>query len=952
MKKLIEYSARHPISILMYFALAIILAGASLFFLNAGLLPQTKDRWILVSADYEGVRAEEIRKLLAIPLEENLASLKGIKNCESTSRDGLCSIKIELKWGADAKTALLETNAIIDSAMESLPEDCPRPVAKIVGDSAGKIVVCVIPKDKDLLAASDFARDELKPKLLALEESSAVEIFGGQKRQVKVVVDSKMAAFYGLSLESVADSMNAANYDYPAGSLREGQNETLFKTEGSFKSFGEILETPLKANRGQLKLGDIARAENAAQNEGAFCFYNTDRCVLATVFCKRGRNPLKLSRKAKALLNEMRADRNKFELAIVQDSSDEIKGAAANLFWSAILGTLISFALTALFFRSAKIAAAAALSIPLCVLFSFLALAAFGKSANLISMAGVTVSLGMVIDNSIVAMESVLCGAKGAKDKKDFAGAVIESLQRIALSNAASTITTVAAFLPLFFIGGIIGELFGDLGIAIVFGILFSLLHSFTALPALCVLFLKAEVRRTAPMDFGRWKKRYARLLKLARPIKGLCPISAIFFLAATLLILLPIKKELQPKGRERNFLAAVTFEPGSGQNFLEGQAKALAQNISGIKGVKKILLAGGLQKDKLESFCSPEEEDEKIRVSVWSQSPKKTRRECEKAFKEMKLNYEFLERPDLISERLSIKSKNLFFAENPRDLFLECQKLFEKDFVPRYIKKTKVFKSDKSAMEKTGLSPLELSKALKISFDGCDCFPYYENGKEIHMKVQFEENELAAKKNLEKLKIFAPGGQAALSSLGRWENQSGEGILYRFNGRDAKIVPKEIKGRTLSLKKRNLDELLRSAALLLFVALALLYCVLGAQTESFRKPLIFFLAVPPAFFGAALFLLVFGSSLNINSIIAFAALFGVSVNNSIILCEGGAKKFSSVLVTSATSIASLLPFAIDPFKANPQSSLALAIAGGLLVSTAASLILIPNVAEEKIEGL
>ena len=950
MKKLIEYSTRHPISVLMYFSLVLFLGLCSLFCLNVSLLPQTKDRWILVEADYAGVRAEEIRKLVAIPLEENLSSLKGVKNCESVSRDGSCSLKIELKWNSDARAALLEANAIIDSAMESLPEDCPKPRAKIAQDDAGEICVCVIPKNKDILAASDFARDELRTKILALEESSEAELFGEQKREIQIVVDSRLCARYDLSLEEIAQSVNSSNYDYPAGSLIEGQYEILFKTEGSCKSFSDILATPLKAKNGQLRLGDIARVNCAVKKEKAFCFRNLDQCVQVKIFCKKGRNPLKMGAKVKKLLCELQAEKENYILAIESDSSTEILNAAANLFLSALSGFLISYALILFFFRSFKAAAFIALSIPFCVLFSFLTLAALGRSANLISMCGVTICLGMIIDNSIVAMESAVESAKGKSVPEN----VKEAVQKIALSNSASTTTTIAAFVPIFFIGGILGELFCDLGITLISGMLFSLLYSFTALPAACVLFLGNQNERLTLADLSALKKKYEGLLKRTKGAKFLCPAVMALSFAGAILFLLPIKKELQPKGRERSVCAAITFAPGSEIGFVKARTKALLRQLSLIEGAGEITAKGGLQYGRLEDLSNPEAQEEKVFIKIKTKKAKKLAQECERLFKDFNLDYSFIKQEDLISRHLSIANKSLYLGEEPKELLLKCERHFNNAFVPNYIKDEIFFKADKSFMEKANLSPLELARALKSSFDGYETFPYYEDGKELSMKVQHEENELSSEKNLSALKIFTPKGKFSLSTLGSWEKKSGEGILYRSRGKDAKIIlegdmkkiPKEERKNTVSLKDENMGELIKNAALLLFVSLVLLYCVLGAQTESFIKPLFFFLAVPPAFFGAAFCLFVFGSSLNINSILAFAALFGLSVNNSIILLEGGEKKFSSVLATSATSIASLLPFAFDPLKANPQSSLALALAGGLLFSAAASLILIPNIKE------
>ena len=952
MDKIIDFSTKRPVSVLMYFSLVIVLGAASVFCINTSLLPKAKYRWILVYANYDGVRAEEIRKLVAIPLEQALASLKDVKNIETVSRDGSCAAKIELKWSADIDTALLECDAILDAATETLPDDCPRPRAKKLGVFSGSIEICLVPKDKDIFAATEYAQNELKSRLLSFEECSSVEIFGGKNKEIIVTVDLNKAAFYGLSLDETARRLNLSNYDYPAGTIQDGQDDILFKTEGTYKSFQDILDTPLKTNKGVLKLGDIARVEKDFQKTEEFFFCDGEQCVEMKVFCKNNQNPLALSGKVKKLLCEINSRDQNFTAFITKDSSQEIFLSLKCLLFSALAGAAISFALVFLFFRSATIAALIASVILLSVLFTFFVLFCLGKSANIISLAGVTLCLGMIIDNSIVAMESVL---EEADEKENFPKTLSRAIKKISLSNTASTSTTIIVFAPIFFIGGIIGELFADLGIAVLSGMAFSLLFSFSALPAACALFFKKAVLKARKMDLSYWEARYKKAAALAKNKRFLCPAITAGSLVLSLLILLPIKKEFQPQKRQSDFTANVMFNAESGVDSLERKAKSICQSVMALKSAHGVLARGGFSKSRPELLADIEARAEKISFTVKASKIKKAKAECEALFNALGLDFNFEEESDLISERLRIKNKSLFLGKSPEELFSRCQKLFGNNFFPRQKKTFKTFKANKSLMQNAGITPLALSTALKSSFDGTEAFPYYENGKEKVLRVQFERNVFSSKKNLSALPVPARAGMIPVSALGRWENESGESILYRHNGKDAKIILNgalEKKGfsneETLSLKKREMSELFKSGAFLLFIVLVLLYCVLGAQTESFRAPLIYFLAIPPAFLGAALFLAVFRSSLNINSIIAFVTLFGTSVNNSIILHEGGTKKFSSVLITTATSVASLVPFALDPFNLNPQSSLALAICGGLALSAAASLIMIPAVSDKK----
>ena len=948
----------------MYFSLTVILGAISVFCINTSLLPKTNDRRLLASARYEGARASEIKKLVAIPLEESLSSLKDAKRMESVSRDGLCAIKIELKWGADAQAALLEANALLDAAAENIPEDCSRPRAKIMANSAGAARLCVIPKDNDMAAATDFARNELKAKILSFDEAACVEIFGGQKPEIQVIVDFQKAAFYGLSLDAIAQSLNLSNYDYPAGTIQDGNDEIILKTEGTYKNFSDILATTLKTNAGPLKLGDIARTQKSVQKSEAQAFYNGQRCAQIAISCKKNKNPLALAKKIKALANESNAKQSKFVVVVADDSAGEIRAALKNLFLSALAGVAAAFALLIFFFNSVKIAALTAAVIPLGALFSFTALLVFGKSANIVSIMGISVCLGMTLDNSIVAMQSLLGQAKNFKTRKASPTEIAEAVSKISLENSASTATTMIVFVPIFFIGGIIGELFCDLGIAVISGMAFSLLFSFTALPAICAVFLADELkapsfaRTSRTLDF--LDSAYRKILSKTNRVRFLCPAVCLASCLLSALIFVPMKKELSPKGKQKTFWTEIYFEPGTSKRILEQTAQSVSKEFLQIEGVQSALASFGLEKDKLENLADARARAESVTLETRTKNAKKAKALCQKILQEKGLDFLFFDKEDLLSERLCVKSQGLFVGESEEELFDECQKRFGQGFYPSEMKARQSFKANKGVMEKVGVTPLALSAALKSSFDGTAAFPYYENGKEISLKVKFEENEFSSQKNLAALRVPARAGMIPLSALGRWQEERSECVLYRCGGKDAKILSqsagkaleKKRGGNFVSLRKQETAELLKSGALLLLITLILLYCVLGAQTESFLTPLIYLSAIPPAFLGAALFLFAFASSLNLNSIIALASLFGTSVNSAIILREGGSGKFFSVLATSSTSVAALLPFAFDPFGANPQSSLALAICGGLVISTAASLVMIPNITGEKNESV
>ena len=949
MKNLISFSIKHPVSALMYFCLTALLGLVAMFFINVDYLPEAKDRFLIVDANYQGADAKEIRRLVSIPLEENLSSLRGVKNIESLSSDGRSAIKIELKWNVDAETALLEAKALLDTAADFLPEDCPKPSVQKAQDSDGKALkVLVIPRRKDLRGASAFINDELKRKILSFDETAYIKTFGLANPEIKVIVDSKASSYYGLSLEDIAQTLTFSNFDYPAGTIQDGENDILLKTEGSFKSFAEILETNLKTSEGHLKLKHLASVIKEDKDIDSFCLYNGNPCGELLVFCKKKHNPIKLSKKVKALIKEMSEEKSDYDFVLENDSAAEIKRAILNLILNAAIGSVIAFLLLLLFFKSIKIALSIAAVVPVSLLFTSLVLLCFDKNLNIISISGMTICLGMIIDNSIVAIESVIEN----KSVKAYPKKIEEAFFSVKVSNTASTITSGIVFVPLFFIGGIIGELFIDLAISVMSGLFLSLFYSFTVLPALCLLFLDKELRSVKTFDFSWIERKRKKILEITNPIKGLCPILAALFLLAAALAFIPIKKELQPSARKSFFCERIIFPRGTNINLIKSKATALSLRLKEIQEIKDVFAWGGKHKDGNAFFSYADNKKECLYIKIYTSKPGKSKKDVKKILDSLSLEHALQEEKDLISERLDISDAYLFTSDDDETLLNEAKELFENNFYPYEISEQKTFAANKGLMNKLQISPYDLSGKLKSSFTGAAAASYFENGKELPINVQFEKQEYSAEDKLASLKIVLGKKPVHLSALGSWKSKSQEGVLYRRNGKDAKAIkkelvkkiPKQLKNRLLSIQAENLSALFLDGVFLLILVLALLYCILGAETESLCLPIYYLTAVPPSFFGAAAALLIFGASLNINSIIAFMLLFGTSVNNSIILHESGGKKTSTVFITSATSIACLLPFCFDPFRMNPQSSLSLAVAGGLAFSTAAVLIMTPNI--------
>ncbi|MDR2803791.1 MAG: efflux RND transporter permease subunit, partial [Treponema sp.] len=233
MKSIIVFSVKHPVTVLSLLIMLVSLGIISAFAISFDFLPVIQGRNILVSANYDGIAAVEMRSLVTMPMEDAFASLKGLKSISSTTRDGLSILSIELHWGSDVDMAIVESREIIDRCYETLPSGCGKPQV-IKNDAAQRdtVTIAVIPLDGDLRYGRYITDTDLKPRFQRLNGVGAVEVSGGEKEEIHVRIHRDKLEGRGLTLQNVADMLSSANFEYPAGTIREGENDLTVKTSG------------------------------------------------------------------------------------------------------------------------------------------------------------------------------------------------------------------------------------------------------------------------------------------------------------------------------------------------------------------------------------------------------------------------------------------------------------------------------------------------------------------------------------------------------------------------------------------------------------------------------------------------------------------------------------------------------------------------------------------------
>lgn len=977
MKKLIDFSVNHPVPILMAVLSILLFGGISLVFLSVDFLPRIGVRSLIAATEYPGIAADEIRSMITIPLEDSLASMKGLKSISSVSREGVSLITAELHWGTDVDMAMVECREIIDASFDKLPSKCKKP--SVVRNDTAKtdtITLIILPKDDDLVYARYIAEKEIKPKFQRIQGAGVVNLEGGEKEQIEIRVQKERMESRGLSLSQIAQTLGQSNFEYPAGMLREGERELLVQTSGLFKSESDIGAVPLSYNAGGLvRVSDVGTVSRGIQEKETFVVYKGKSCIKLGIQKRQDASPVRL---ASTVRNEISRLENMygsyFSFIVVNDESLAVTRSLFSLFISALIGILVTFLVILYFFHSALMSALLSSVIPICAFSSFAILWITGRTLNIMSLSGIALGIGVVVDMGSVVLENI---QKQIQENGFISkGGIQEAAGEVVMSNIGSAITTVIVFIPVLLMKGIIEELFSDLAISIITSITVSCLLSFSYIPALTGLFahrlLLEKAERKLVVFLTDFYHRSVTWLIGRKILVTLLMVLCIAFSVTSFKLL---KMEFLPQLSTDRITANLEFESGTSVNYMERTAKEIINRLDEKDFVKDMYISGGIDVREYTVLSDPEKKKERISVHILLNTKKGSYSDALKTIGSIletdRATVQIEEKSDLMAQVLQIRGNRVVVTAENQAAALIAATQFAGDESLVYPRETSwdySFVPDRIANSRFGLSAMYTASIVSGSLEGLDSSPFYENGLQIPVKVMLLDKD---SNSIEKIKdvgvSLENGSMIPLRALGEIERKEQEKIMYRYNRKDAKIARL---GNTaafsasegveiVNLQAEQIADMTGNAIFLLVGIVVLLYLVLAAQLENFVIPGVLLLALPPSFTGAFAALLVFGKTLNINGVIALVILFGVAVNSSIILYEAciqnacitatsiidsSVGKLRAILVTNITTIVALLPFAFDPGNISSQSSLSLAIIGGLTLSTIIVLYVVPTI--------
>lgn len=1009
---IISLSTKRPVSTLMVYAAIILLGIISLYKIPKALFPKINYPRLTISTSYLSAAPAETESLITIPLEEAISTISGIKNISSVSKEGLSIIYADFAWGTDINSAVLDVRQKIDLIKEKFPEDADSPIIKKINPFSLPMMVISFAatenKEKTLFYINKFIKDKInKTNGVAL-----TEIIGDREKEIFVDIDANRLKAHSLDTQSVCLSLKNTNLDYPAGNAKSEYYDYIIRTEGRFKSLDDIADTLIFINQNRsekkslidtVKLKDIASVYEDYPELKTISRLNQQPVITLQIYKQSDANTIETAEKVKETLKNLNILKQKnITYQIVYDKSEFIQSAYSGAKYAALFGALLAFFALLFFLRSAMAASVAFIAIPVSVLACFIFMFFSGISLNLMSLSGIALSIGMLVDNAVVVIENI----KRHTEKNRSIKTINKATAEVTFALLAATLTTISVFMPLLFLKGLLGEMFSGLSLVVTFALIISLIVSITLIPRLylnvkkikCDNYLRKYKKPTSALTL-----KYKDLLtkSLNNPKKLFTATLTLLLISFTILFFLP--KQIMPEINEGDFMIKVDMPPATNISYTNEQVMKIEKLLSKEKNIKSLSTKIGSDTEKESSLISltPSQAEitvktKKLTEKYFNNLYKKTKKVL---FDETKIKFiKISPLKDISGQASDIKISITSFS-NQKDLLKTARKIITKietaDFVadlttnmPELAPENRI-KIDKAKAALRGINSDYISATIYTALKGRVATELSREDKKIPIRVRLQEKDRLDLNKIKNLPLkINDKDNVFLKDVSSFHKDKSPSSILRLNGLKtieidiALNTDTSVKTATMTLKEilakiskpENIDitlipkntthkEAFANLIFMFSLALFLIYMIMAAQFESFLNPLLIMLTVPLSIIGVAFGLFLFGKSLNIISILGIIMLCGIAVNNGIILIEyielqlklcetkkdaiikACVMRFRPILITATTTVLGLLPMMVSSSQgAAIRSTLAVTLSFGLLASTGLILFVLPVV--------
>jgi len=554
--------------------------------LPVDLLPDIAYPRLIVYTSYPEVAPAEVERFVTEPIERQLTNVPGIERLESATREGVSLVTLRFAWGTDMDFAALNVREKLDALRDNLPEQATRPLVLRTDPGSEPVMALSVAGGGSLWALKDLAESVFQRRLEQIDGVAQAAVTGGLEREIHVDVDARRLESYGLTVDQVANVLARANASAPSGTIRQGRFRYNLRTLGELQQVEQIEDLVVARVApgiagdpdGQVLLSDVATVEDGFKERESIARYNGKEAVGLLIFKEAGANTVQVAGRVVTVVDQLRQQFPDVSIDVATSQAGFIQGAISNLVQEMVLGAVLAFLVLVLFLRDARYPIAIALAIPLSVLAAFGLLQATGVTLNIMSLGGLALGVGMLMDNSIVVLENIFRHRQKGLPAAAAAALGTEEVQRAV---TASTLTTIAVFGPIIYVQGVAGELFTALSLAVAFALLASLVVAMMLLPTMAARMHATTDSATRPPATGwrAWLNRpldafehgwqsfehfYHAQLERALRHRGRTVVGSALLFAITVPVALSLDRSVLPNVDQGTFTARLELPRGT----------------------------------------------------------------------------------------------------------------------------------------------------------------------------------------------------------------------------------------------------------------------------------------------------------------------------------------------------------------------------------------------------
>lgn len=932
--KIARFTVTRPVFTSMMMLIAIAIGLVSLSKLPIDLMPDVTYPTLSISTTYPNASPEVMEELITRPLERAMAAIPGVEEISSISAEGSSQVNILFGWGIDLEAAANDVRDRLDRVAARLPDEADRPQLRKFDPASFPVLILGAASRLDPLELRRLIDEQLSYRLERLPGVAAVDIWGGHVREIQVRVLKTRLQALGLPLDQVLQALRDANLNMPAGSISQGRADVVLRAPGRFTSLAELRNTVIARRDGEvIYLDQVAEVADSFADLTQLVRINGQPGVRLGVRKQSGSNTVAV---AKAALREVERINNDFpqvELIPVIDTATYISRSIDNLSRSVLYGGSLAIIVLLFFLRDFRSTAVVASAIPISVISTFALIYFGGFTLNLMTLGGLALGVGMMVDNAIVVLENIT--RLRDEESASVQAAAVDGAEQVTAAVVASTLTTLSVFLPMAFMEGVSGQLFQQFAWVVGFSLLASLVVALTLVPMLASKIMRmrrrasdhGQVSQAGLRGFARIEGWYSAVLGWSLRHRAFILLTTLALFIGSLLLATQVGGELMPASDESEVRVNLEMEAGTRLDVVDALMREVetivmaavpevqASVVSvGASGFRPGATAVGEMRLSLVPVAERSRSSEQIAASLrplLADIPGAViRTRAGQGLFLLRMGAGGTDRlaveirgHDLATlEHLSSEVR-LALADVPGITDLSVSREAGSP--------EQVFRIDRARAADLGLSVAQIARTIQTAVAGRSAGEYRDAGEEYAILVRLKDaKNLSLDEVLDLPLITDDGQQVLLRQVATVEAGTGPVQITRKNQQRIVMISGEISGRDLLAVATDVRERLAQIPtprnyeavlagdyeeqqeafselmLSLLLAIGLVYMIMASLYESLRDPFIVMLSVPLAAVGVVTTLYLTGTTFNMQSFIGIIMLVGIVVNNAILIVD------------------------------------------------------------------